>query len=262
MRARRTSGLNKYMNASSTRLGINAIEKQVADGADRSEAFLHIGKTGGTGIRSFLAAMRDEKKPHPLYLPHAWSYDRIQSLKNITLHMIIRDPLERTVSGFNSRLRQGRPQYSGKWSTAEAIAYTWFESAEALLQAVLSEREIDRSRVNFAFGAVNHLKRGYAFHFGGQLKVKKMQSQIGIIEPLEKTNRFLERLSARYNIDPEFIQSHYELKHVGACSSAKVLEQFSKSELKTLRNYLSREYNVYNWLKIQSKAQAEAPAGA
>lgn len=239
--------------------GINAIGTQITAGANPNEGFLHIGKTGGTGIRSFLAALRDQGLPHPLYLPHGWDNERITAESKISLHLVIRDPLERTVSGFNSRLSQGRPRYNGTWTADEAITYTWFETADALLQAVLSDREIDRSRVNFAFGSINHLKRNYAFYFGKPSKLDEtFGNRLGIVEPIEHTNRFLQRLSAAYRIDPGFAETHYEPQHVGTSSSAKVLEQFSPAETKKLKRYLIREYKIYNWLKARSAEQQAA----
>lgn len=97
--------------------------------------FLHIRKTGGMAVK---AALR----------PVAAKFDIVLHNHNTTLADVpagerafftVREPAARFVSGFNSRLRQGRPLFDNKWSEGETAAFQRFTTPNDLAEALSSK---------------------------------------------------------------------------------------------------------------------------
>ena len=79
---------------------------------------LHIGKTGGTALKTALAGAASPThvlilEDHPTRLRSVPVGERVA--------FFVRDPLTRFVSGFLSRQRKGRPRYFHDWSAEEAL---------------------------------------------------------------------------------------------------------------------------------------------
>ncbi len=90
--------------------------------------FLHIPKTGGTAVS---AALAPHAAAHGLVLhPHATRLADIPEGEGV--FFTLREPIARFVSGFNSRMRQGRPRYDRPWSADEAVAFARFATPDAL----------------------------------------------------------------------------------------------------------------------------------
>lgn len=99
---------------------------------------LHIGKTGGTALKGGLVAhmrqtgdVRFALHRHDDTLPTIWAAD-----PDRRVFFAVRDPVARFVSGFNSRLRHGRPRYNVPWSESEATAFSRFTSPNALAEGL------------------------------------------------------------------------------------------------------------------------------
>jgi hypothetical protein len=94
--------------------------------------FLHIRKTGGMALKAALAPLAAGRglrlAEHGTTLPKIPKGERVV--------FVVRDPVSRFVSGFNSRLRQGRPLFDRPWNEAEAQAFALFKTPDALAQAL------------------------------------------------------------------------------------------------------------------------------
>ena len=138
-------------------------------GADANPAFvlLHIGKTGGTALRDMLENA-----------PSGCGADRIKMLRHkgglgaaatrfpeAKLGFIVRDPVDRAVSGFLGRLRQGQPRYNTPWDADETEVFTRFPTPEALGLALAANLPEARA----ALQKVLHLRMDYA-HFVGSVE--------------------------------------------------------------------------------------------
>ena len=134
--------------------------------SDTSLCLLHIGKTGGTFLKSVLKH-NSTKLPKSLkVLSH---FDTVFSTRKELgpkrqLAFIFREPTARFRSGFMSRLRQGRPVYESLWTNEEAIAFNWFATPNSLAEALGSEDDRLRSAALFAMQHIRHIKLGYK-HF-------------------------------------------------------------------------------------------------
>ena len=71
--------------------------------------------------------------------PHAVTLADIA--RGESVFFFLRDPIQRFVSGFNSRLRQGRPRLNRPWNEGEARAFGIFSTPNALAEALAVRRD-------------------------------------------------------------------------------------------------------------------------
>jgi len=142
---------------------------------------LHIGKTGGTamktafrqiadrvlvtyshGRRTVKASFRQARGGRDLVLrlhPHNFT------LRNVPVgdkvFFFVRDPLARFVSGFYSRKRQGQPRRLKRWTPAEATAFARFETPNALGGALASQDPSIREAAVAAMRGITHVQSSY-----------------------------------------------------------------------------------------------------
>ncbi len=133
---------------------------------------LHIGKTGGTAVKHALKPYAQGRRPLHLH-PHAVRLADVPSGELV--FFFLRDPLERFVSGFYSRQRQGRPRYNYPWSEAEAKAFSLFQTPDELGRALSSTDPILRATAQEAMQGIQHVRDHFTHWLGGldQLRARK-----------------------------------------------------------------------------------------
>lgn len=215
------------------------IETQLIHGRDASRVYLHIGKTGGTSFRMAakkLAARFPERVP--VILSHAWTVPMIlESLPQARISFVMRDPLERAVSGFMSRLRAGRPTYTSPWTTDEAVAFLYFPDVRDYLGAILAEDERLTAAVHFADRAIQHLQRGYRYHVPDCDSVRDWAGPIGRVDNLSV---FATALLG------DGIQ--LEHAHWNPTPAKEILAEYGDDEQSRLREHYADEYEVFHKL--------------
>ncbi len=130
----------------------------------RPEAhFLHIGKTGGSAIKSVLA----DNSGNGAYRIHLHKHE--VTMGDIPagqkMFFCLRDPVSRFVSGFHSRQRKGQPRYYVEWTPAEREAYETFATPNDLALALGRTSGDPDSPAVRAMSAVKHLGH-YNFWYG------------------------------------------------------------------------------------------------
>lgn len=217
----------------------NLVEKQIEAGQDSSRAYLHVGKTGGTSfLRQARALLKVQPERVPILFPHEWTVARIREcLPSATISLIIRDPLERAVSGFISRERAGRPTYNSPWKHEEATAFLFFRSVHEYLDAILSGNHRDAAAADFASRSIDHIRRGYRYHIGDSSDIA---SWVGVIGRLENVQEFTSKLLGD--------AVHVDHLHRNPISTGSVLERYTPEELERLRVYFQAEYKVFDAL--------------
>lgn len=115
---------------------------------------LHIGKTGGSALRNALAPFAESHRVrlerHKYTMRHVPEGERFG--------FVIRDPASRFVSGFNSRLREGRPANYIPSNPDEKRAFGYFGEANALAEALSSLNPVTRSRARWAMANIGHVR--------------------------------------------------------------------------------------------------------
>ncbi|RJE86403.1 hypothetical protein [Paracoccus onubensis] len=151
--------------------------------------FLHIGKTGGTFLKSQFSSKE------------ARARNIILSGHNMTLHksleaygpqrrlaFFFRDPEERFVSSFYSRLRQGRPTHDVNWTAGEAAAYSFFGDPNSLAEALYGQDERLQSAARFAFSSIFHLALSHEHYLASPQAVENEERLGNILICCETKN--------------------------------------------------------------------------
>jgi hypothetical protein len=145
---------------------------------------LHIGKTGGAALN------------HALY-PHARDgglilHDHDWTLGDVPVGekavFIVRDPVQRFVSGFNSRLRKGLPRARVDWTGEEAVAFSRFATPAALAQGLVSPDPTVRDAARAAMNGIYHPARKLDFWLRSAAYVQARRADllwIGVTDRLD-----------------------------------------------------------------------------
>jgi hypothetical protein len=140
--------------------------------SDRKVHFIHVGKTGGTAVKQALRGAG--------LAARAFRYEQeapgvpLTPFGRITLHdhrfrlrdlpegdfafFLVRDPVARFVSGFQSRFRKGQPRYFCEWSQNERAVFETLRTPEKLALALDSEDEREREFAEWSMRVVRHLR--------------------------------------------------------------------------------------------------------
>ncbi|MDA8746925.1 hypothetical protein N9M66_01800 [Litoreibacter sp.] len=203
---------------------------------------LHVGKTGGSYVRSILRHNRAGWSRQIQLLRHsATLQNTLESFgEDRQLAFTFRNPTTRFVSAFYSRQRQGRPTYQFQWSAEEAAAFLWFETAEELALALTSKNQARRSAALFTFDAIEHLKANFSVILGSAKGLHLSERAIVACVDLQDLDAKLPDFLARLGLDnfkmPDAPKFH---------ASPTPLPTLSPEAEAALRDHWSEEYKLY-----------------
>lgn len=203
---------------------------------------LHIGKTGGSFLRSVLRH-NEARWQAPLHLLGHGATARSTARRfgeTRKLAFVVRNPIDRFVSAFYSRQRQGRPTYNSQWTAEEAAAFLWFNSAEALALALASDEARMTSAASFAFDAIQHLKGDLRFHLGGVEQLLAERDNIAVCVDLAHLNAQLPTIMDRLGV-PQYEMPAKPKTH----AAPSRLPALSVEAEQALRSYWAEEFEIY-----------------
>jgi hypothetical protein len=124
--------------------------------------FLHPGKTAGTAVKF---ALKNAPEPTNYHVRMHTHGVRMTDLpRGDKFFFVVRDPVDRFVSGFAGRQRQGRPRHEHPWSPDEARAFARFSSPQDLADALAGEGA-DRAAAVEALTSIDHVRTSYWYWF-------------------------------------------------------------------------------------------------
>lgn len=208
---------------------------------------LHIGKTGGSNLKSILRH-NAERLPGTLEVcGHAATLKntRAEFGADRRLAFVVREPTARFVSAFNSRMRQGRPTYNGLWRPEEAAAFLWFETPNDLAEGLGSTSERVKSAALFAMESITHLKKNYQHYLGGLTALKREDARIEMCIDLADLDANMDRVLARLGIEGAEIPSETR-RHATPPSLSTGLSPEGEA---ALRDYWAEEYHIYDYCR-------------
>ena len=224
-----------------------------------SICMLHIGKTGGSYLRSILKH-NEARWTLPLHL-----LGHGATLKGTAkrfgadrqLAFVVRDPLVRFSSAFYSRQRQGRPTYQSQWSAEEAAAFLWFETAEELALALASKNEREKSAALFAFNAIQHLKGDLRHYLGGVETLLAARDNIAVCVDLPDLDAHLPKIMACLGV-PDYVMPPNPETH----NSPNQIPNLSPRAEAALRAHWAEEFELYETACDIARQLGFGPAGA
>jgi hypothetical protein len=161
--------------------------------------FLHIGKTGGTAIKSALEDVREGTYEIVLH-PHATTLSQVP--RGDRFFFVLRDPVDRFVSGFYSRQRQGRPRRNSPWTAAEERAFARFDTPDRLARAISSPAPEERSHAVAAMRSIGHVRDPYWTWFGSGRYFEKRLGDLLAVLWLPELDTTFPRLCALLGVGP------------------------------------------------------------
>lgn len=216
-----------------------------------SFGFLHVGKTGGNTVQEYI---------EPLAAAHGVEFrsfghdvrlrDALATDPEMKLSLVVRDPAERFVSAFWSRLRNGRPKRNSLWSPEEAVAFQWFATPDELARALEAEDERLTSAAFFAMNAISHLRRNFAWALGSPEYLEQVRDRLFFVAVLDDLDQRLPEMAGRMNLPRSALPAsprHVHVRPEGRSSA----DELSEPGLASLRRFWAADFAIYDYVVIQ-----------
>ena len=218
--------------------------------------YIHIGKTGGTLIQNVLRSLPQEHRGqfrilgHDVTLPQA-----VEARPQMPVFFSVRRPAALFVSGFNSRLRQGRPTYDRPWNRREAVAFSVFGTPNELAEALSAEDPHLRASAEFSMLSINHVRKGLRWHLRDIECLEQHQASIAFILLQERLEQDLRAFADQVGVPLELAEvSPGERLHTALPEDATKL---SDTGLANITRWYRADQEIYDWC---AKRHDQAPA--
>lgn len=218
--------------------------------------FIHIGKTGGTAVKS---ALNNEKKPfinHKYIIishPHFIGLEHV--LKNEKAFFFVRNPVDRFVSGFYSRKRKGMPHIYNEWSKEEAKTFEKFNNPNQLALSLTSNNMSLQKQAIKGMKSIGHIKTSYWDWFKSPRLIDEKIDNIIFVGSQRNLNSNFEELREILEISEEYQLPQNETKR------HKNPESFDKKlDMKSVKNIMSWYAKDFDFLNYMNKKLLEKGA--
>ena len=217
--------------------------------------FLHIGKTGGSGVRYSLRnnlqnanSLKNILKldEYVIFLhPHNVKIRDVPKGEKIVF--FLRDPVGRFVSGFYARKRKDQPRYYYNWTPAEKVAFSHFNTPNQLAITLSSDDESERTIAQSAMNGIGHVKQHYSFWIESETYLMSRRSDILFIGFQENLTQDFKILKSKLNLPDNIklpeddLNSHRSLK-----GEDKTLEDRA---VENIRDWYSDDYKILSLCK-------------
>ena len=118
--------------------------------------FLHIGKTGGTVVKSVLKEFLEAPEYTLILHGHGTALEDVP--KGDSVIFFLRDPVSRFISGFYSRQRKGLPRFYVEWRPLEKEVFEHFSTPNEIAVSLANEHSDNHVLAVTAMKSVPHFK--------------------------------------------------------------------------------------------------------
>jgi hypothetical protein len=219
---------------------------------------LHIGKTGGTAIKTALSQAHPCARillrlhPHPVRLCDIPKGEKVV--------FFLREPTRRFVSGFNTRQRQGRPRYESPWEPGERMAFSRFHSANDLALALSSQDADVRGAAEEAMRSIRHVRDSFYYWFVSDEYFKSRLDDIAFIGFQETLAVDFDRLKRLFGLPKDLL---LPADQVAAHRSPSAQQTTLSAEAKTnLSRWYAMDLAFYSWCREIAATQSSGPGSA
>jgi hypothetical protein len=218
---------------------------------------IHVGKTGGAALAILLEA---HKRRHPDAPIRMFGHDMtlywaVRLFPDARVVFFVRDPATRFASGFNSRLRRGKPRNDIPWTPWEEAAFSKFQTPNALAEALSSGDKSLRAPAHLAMFGIEHIRWNLVHYLHSVELLEKHARDIAFIGEQEHYAEDIAVLRRMLGIDPDL-----ELP-TDDWSSHRTPDEMSRElselALRNLRTWFPEDYAIVEW----EADRAARPAG-
>ncbi len=206
--------------------------------------FLHVGKTGGTAVKAAFSAypffVRFHRGAVLLFHNHSVGLTHVRDSDRFVA--FFRDPASRFVSGFNSRLRKGRPRRFVPWSRRERRAFARFPSAESLAAGLSDPAEPTRRAARQAMNSIEHVRSFQSDWVRGCAGLSRRQAGVLLLGRQETLTRDFERLRELLELGPDVRLP--ESPRAAHRSPAHASGELSAEARENLRRWYDKDYEL------------------
>lgn len=208
--------------------------------------FLHIGKTAGTSIKYAFNQTKLYTNKNLVFVLHHHGFRLPDVPEDERVFFIVRDPIDRYVSGFYSRYRKGQPRIYNPWNNEEAEVFGEFKTPNEMAKALSSSNLELAELAKKGFNNIGHVNTSYWDWFLDEQYLEKRLNSIGYVAEIRNLDESFESFKSKYGIgDSVSLPTSQVKKHANPDGFDKSLEPEAE---KNLKDYYSREYDFLNYL--------------
>jgi hypothetical protein len=214
----------------------------------QSYGILHNRKTGGTALKQIIHLHQkiNPSATHIMCFGHEMNFPTfIKTYPHAQAIFFIREPISRFISGFYSRLRQGRPHYDYPWKKAEKKAFTRFDTPNKLAEALSANNLITRYYAKQAMKSIGHIKHTYLDFFGPVSFLEKNSDKIAFIGHQPELNKDYIHLQNLLNLSKDLQLPEDE---VSMHRNPAILDKnLSPTAIANLQKWYQHDFAIYAW---------------
>lgn len=215
-------------------------------------AFLHISKTGGMAIKHMVRRHRKAFKRRIVLHRHEVTFaDVVRADAQTRVLFVVRDPVERFVSGFNSRMRKAAPRKFREWDEGERVAFGRFNSANALAEALSASDPELRDAAAAAMNAVWHARHALTYWLDSVEFLERHRSRIWYIGEQAHLDEDVAWIRARLDL-PETIglPADESAAHRTPTGYGVAL---SPAGRRNIEAWYAADFPVYEWCRAERR---------
>lgn len=215
----------------------------------RRFGYLHVAKAGGISTQALLGRLNHLGHRTPTMFGHYWTLDDIAiRYPRMRVALVIRDPLDRMISGFNS-VRRGGPRGTRLWTPAEAATFAMFPTIDTLLSACCSDDPADQVAARTAMRSIEHLRFGYVHHLGSRTAIERARHRLYCVGHVNGLDDFHVGLLEPLGVDADTVRRHSTIEHVADRPTTTWIDELDGESRRRLREFLAPEYEIYDSLE-------------
>ncbi len=208
--------------------------------------YIHIGKTGGTLISAVLRSLPLEHRSKFRILRHNVSLPQtVEARPEMPVIFSVRRPEALFVSGFNSRLREGRPTYDRAWTERETVAFTHFETPNKLAEALSADDPNLKGFAELSMLSINHVRKGLRWHLKGIECLEQHREDIAFILLQERLEQDLRALAERIGVPLDLAQVPPDARLHTALPEDET--ELSDVGLANITRWYQADREIYDW---------------
>ena len=208
---------------------------------------LHNRKTAGTALKEVIYQQKQRTPRMSMQcFEHDMTFPRfVQTYPDAKAIFFIRDPISRFISGFYSRMREGKPRYHYPWSAGERRAFKRFQHPNELAEALSSWNIVKRYAAYAAMNAIGHVRHRYTAFLGTRAFLASAVERIAFIGHQPDFEADLARLRKLLQIDEDILAPQDAVR---AHRNPDVADkQLSSIAVANLQKWYRQDIEIYKW---------------